>query len=130
MRAPAGSRAIEVGSSRVVAKNAAFAFRLFGRPLRVSNCDCERTTEPALPQTLYLMADQAVLDKLRTTALPPRRGKGEVAPAIQEEPRLAKLLKSSKTDNEVLDELFLATLSRFPSEAERQHLPLLRKYAR
>ncbi len=119
--APAGCRAIEVGSSRVVSKNAAFAFRLFGRPLRTSNCDCDRATEPALPQTLYLMADQAVLDKLRTTAKAPIRTKGEVAPAVAEEPRLAKLLKSNKTDNEILDELFLATLSRFPSELERKH---------
>jgi hypothetical protein len=67
------------------------------------------------------MADQAVLDKLRTTAKAPVRGKGEVAPAIAEEPRLAKLLKSDKSDNDILDELFLATLSRFPSEAERKH---------
>jgi hypothetical protein len=119
--APSGCRAIEVGSNRVVAKNAAFAFRLFGRPLRTSNCDCDRASEPALPQTLYLMADQAVLDKLRTTAKAPPRGKGEVAPAVAQEPRLAKLLKSDKSDNEILDELFLATLSRFPSEAERKH---------
>jgi len=119
--APPGSRAIEVGSSRITSRNAAFAFRLFGRPPRTSNCDCERATEPALPQTLYLMADQAVLDKLRTTASPPRRTKGEVAQALPQEPRLAKLLKSGKPDNEVLDELFLATLCRFPTEAERQH---------
>src|SRR5262249_24403860 len=115
--APAGSRAIEVGSSRVVSKNAAFAFRLFGRPTRTSACDCERASEPALPQTLYLMADQAVLDKLRTTATAPRRTKGEVVPAPSEDPRLAILLKSNKTDNEVLDELFLATLSRFPLDS-------------
>src|SRR5262249_3177006 len=68
--APPGSHAIEVGSGRVPSKTPAYTFRLFGRPPRTSACDCERSTEPALPQTLYLMADPAVLDKLRAAALP------------------------------------------------------------
>ena len=124
--APPGSHAIEVGSSRVLSKNPAYTFRLFGRPPRTSACDCERSTEPALPQTLYLMADPAVLDKLRAAALPPPKVKGQVAPAVPQVSRLAKLLKSNKTDDEVLEELFLATLSRFPSEAERKYFTAYR----
>jgi len=34
--------------------------------------------------------------------------------------RLKKLLAEKKTDAEVIDELFLATLSRFPSDKEKQ----------
>jgi hypothetical protein len=33
--------------------------------------------------------------------------------------RLARLLKANKMDAEILEELFLATLSRLPSEKER-----------
>jgi hypothetical protein len=114
------SHAIEVGSTRVAAKNATFVFRVFGRPPRTSACDCERASEPALPQMLYLMADQAVLDKLRATTVP---GKGEA----RSDGRLAKLFRSKLTDSEMLDELFLATLSRYPSEAERHHFTTWRK---
>jgi hypothetical protein len=99
--APPDCRAIEVGASRVQNGNLAYALRIFGRPPRTSACDCERALDPALPQTLYRMTDAALLAKLP-------RG------------RLAGLLKSKKTDQEILDELFLATLTRFPSEDEKQ----------
>jgi hypothetical protein len=97
---PVGCRAVEIGSSRVQDGNTAFAFRVFGRPVRASTCDCERSADPALPQTLYRMADQAVVAKL------PRS-------------RLAGLLKSKKSNEEILDELFLATLTRLPTPAEK-----------
>jgi hypothetical protein len=100
--APQGARAVEVGSSRMQNANLAFAFRVFGRPLRTSACDCQRASEPALPQTLYRMTDPVLLGKLQ---------KG----------RLQELLASTKTDDEILEELFLATLTRFPTEAEKRH---------
>jgi hypothetical protein len=100
---PGCQRAIEVGASRVQNANLAYVFRTFGRPPRTSACDCERAMEPALPQTLYLMTDQALLNKLQ-------------APGS----RLQKLLQTKKTDLEILDDLFLATLTRLPLEEEKQ----------
>jgi hypothetical protein len=99
--APAGARAIEVGSSRLQNPSLAYAFRIFGRPPRTSACDCQRALDPALPQTLYRMTDPVLLAKLT-------RG------------RLQQLLASKKTDDEILEELFLATLTRFPTEPEKQ----------
>jgi hypothetical protein len=121
--APPGSHAIEVGASRIQNPSVAYAFRTFGRPPRTSACDCERVTEPGLPQTLYLMTDPAVLEKLRGQVMPSVKGK-----LIQADQggRLAKLLKSDRTDDEVLEELFLATLSRFPSDAEKKHFAAYR----
>src|SRR5262249_40019927 len=55
--APPGSRAIEVATNRVRDRHLATVFRLFGRPERTAPCDCERSAEPALPQTLFLMTD-------------------------------------------------------------------------
>jgi hypothetical protein len=98
-----GSRAIEVGASTVPNQTLAYAFRIFGRPPRTAACDCERAMEPALPQKLYLMTDTNVLAKLQ-------------APTG----RLQTLLKSDKTDEQVLEELFLATLTRYPTQAERR----------
>jgi hypothetical protein len=100
--APPGVRAIEVGSSRMQNGNLAFAFRIFGRPPRTSACDCERALDPALPQTLYRMTDPQLLAKL-------------------EKGRLQQLLASTKTDEQILEELFLATLTRFPTETEKRH---------
>jgi hypothetical protein len=97
--APPKSRAIEVGASRLQNANLGYALRIFGRPPRTTACDCERALEPALPQTLYRMTDPSVLAKIP---------KG----------RLATLLKSKKTDREILEELFLATLTRWPTPEE------------
>ncbi|MCS7045476.1 MAG: PSD1 and planctomycete cytochrome C domain-containing protein [Gemmataceae bacterium] len=100
-----GSKAVEVGASQLQNQQLAYAFRIFGRPPRTSACDCERTMEPALPQKLFLMTDVGLLDKFRDP-----NGTG----------RLQSLLKSNKNDMEILDELFLATLSRYPTERDRQ----------
>ena len=80
-----------------------YAFRIFGRPPRTTACDCERAMEPALPQKLFLMADPTCWPRSR----PPTN-------RLQRRCSTAK-----KTDDEILDELFLATLSRCPTEKER-----------
>src|SRR5205823_7740057 len=80
--------------------NLAYAFRIFGRPSRTSACDCDRALDPALPQTLYRMTDAGLLGKLT---------KG----------RLPELLRSDLTEEQILEELFLATLSRLPTEEEK-----------
>jgi len=99
---PKGIRTIEVAPSRIQNPALTEAFRIFGRPPRTTTCDCERASEPALPQTLYLMTDTNLLAKMN-------RG------------RLTKLLNArDRTDEQVLEELFLATLSRFPREREKK----------
>ncbi len=98
-----GSKAVEIGTTQIQGNpSLAFAFRIFGRPPRTSACDCERSADPALPQKLFLMSDPGLVLKLRDA-------KG----------RLGKLLATKKTDEEILDELYLATLSRLPIAAER-----------
>jgi hypothetical protein len=97
---PPQCRAIEVAPNRVRNEYLATIFRTFGRPARTTTCDCERSSEPAVPQTLFLMSDPALLKKLTAGRLP-------------------KLLAEKKTDGEVIEELFLATLSRTPDERER-----------
>ena len=93
-----GARAIEVGASRVANPNVNYIFRVFGRPPRTTACDCERAMDPALPQTLYRMTDPAILAKLRA-----------------KDNRINAILKSKKTDDEIFEELFLATMCRLPS---------------
>jgi hypothetical protein len=104
-----GSRAIEVGSTLLNQAPALnYTLRIFGRPPRTTACDCQRAMDPALPQKLYTMTDTGLLAKLK-------------APGG----RLAELLRSDKTDEQILDELFLATLTRYPRPADRE---LFREY--
>src|SRR5262249_46582653 len=73
----------------------------FGRSERVTACACERAGEVTMPQLLHLQNGDSVVQKVRS-------GDG----------RLAALLKAKKSDADVVEELFLATLSRPPSPAE------------
>jgi hypothetical protein len=98
-----GVKAVEVGASQLANPALSYTFRIFGRPPRTTACDCERAMEPALPQKLFLMTDPTLLAKFNDP-----------------NGRLQTLLKSSKTDDEVLDELFLATLARMPSARDRK----------
>lgn len=43
---------------------AAYAMTVFGRSIRESNCDCDRTDEPSLLQTIFLRNDDQVLAML------------------------------------------------------------------
>jgi hypothetical protein len=98
-----GRRMIEIGASRLNNANLTYALRIFGRPPRTTACDCERAMEPALPQTLFKMTDPGVLQKLR-----------------QPNNRIGRLVKEKNlSDDQVFEELFLATMSRFPNEAEK-----------
>jgi hypothetical protein len=95
---------VEVGASELLLhRETMYALRRFGRPPRSSACDCQRVTAPSVAQRLYLMTDPSLLRKI-----------GEPTG------RLQRLLESERTDDERLEELFLATLSRRPSDDERQ----------
>jgi Protein of unknown function (DUF1549)/Protein of unknown function (DUF1553) len=97
--APKGARAIEIATNRVASPDLARVFRVFGRPARVAVCDCERPGKPALPQTLFLMTDAALLSKLKSG-------------------RVKDLVGSDQCDAEGVEEVFLATLSRLPDDEE------------
>jgi hypothetical protein len=43
------------------------AMRVFGKPDRVVNCDCERVNEPTLLQSLYLQNDPLVEQQLESS---------------------------------------------------------------
>ncbi len=44
--------------------NAAYALSIFGKPVRETTCDCERTNDPTLLQTLYVRNDQDIWSRL------------------------------------------------------------------
>jgi Protein of unknown function (DUF1549)/Protein of unknown function (DUF1553) len=57
-------RAVMIPGSGVRNRNrnpAAYALTIFGRSIRESNCDCDRSAEPSLLQTIFLRNDKAIL---------------------------------------------------------------------
>jgi hypothetical protein len=101
--APEGARAVEVGSTLIQNASLREAFRVFGRPVRAAACDCERSREPTVSHKLYLMADPSLQAKMQ-----PKQNRLR-----------ALLVNKNMTDESVIDELFLATLSRYPTEKEK-----------
>jgi hypothetical protein len=74
---------------------------LFGRPPRESSCECERRSDLSLPQALNLVNGRTISD-----AVADSNG------------RVAKAVLSGRTDHDMLEELYLASLSRPPNSAE------------
>jgi hypothetical protein len=96
---PAGLRAGQLPDPALKS----YFLTLFGRPERVTACACERNADVTMPQLLHLQNGDSVVNKIRS-------GDG----------RLAKLLKDNKSEAEIVEELYLATLSRPPAEEVRK----------
>jgi hypothetical protein len=104
-RLPEGrvSRAVGLASPpvRYSVSRGGYPMQVFGRPAREKTCDCERSNEPSVAQALYLVNDEEILNKLNDP-------KG----------RIPQLLKSTEDNRQVIQELYLAALSRFPTDDE------------
>lgn len=95
---PKGYRAIQIWDNRMPS----YFFRIFGRPVRATVCECERSGEPSISQALHLLNSPEIMAKIQHRDGTARR-----------------LANSELTDDELIDELYLTTLSRFPNKEER-----------
>ena len=101
---PAASRAIGITGGAIAKLPSAYALNLFGKPQRAINCDCERSLEPSLLQTVYLRNDGDLWNRLKPTT-----------------GWLAEVKAAKRTDVAALvDEAYRRTLSRPPYENERK----------
>jgi Protein of unknown function (DUF1553)/Protein of unknown function (DUF1549) len=85
----------------------------FGKPRREVVCECERSTDGNIGQALAMINGDAVNDKI---AAP--RG------------RVQQLIQSNKPDAEVIEELYLATLTRKPTPMEQNDADALIRTAK
>jgi hypothetical protein len=104
---PLGVRAVQVPDPGT----ASYFLRLFGRSERVTACACERTGDVTLPQVLHLVGGDMTVN----WRLGDRNG------------WLSKQLAAEKDDGKLLDALFLRTLARKPTAAEREKVTRLLK---
>jgi hypothetical protein len=95
---PAGTRAISLPDTNYPS----YFLDTFGRPVRASACECERTGDPTLTQALHLMNGDLVNRKVS-----------------QPDGRLARLLKDPKLSDETLVQtLYTVTFNRPATAAE------------
>ncbi|MBM4078036.1 MAG: DUF1553 domain-containing protein, partial [Planctomycetes bacterium] len=95
---PEGYRAIQLWDSKVPH----YFLKLFGRPQRETACTCERASEPSVGQVLHLLNAPSIQAKLS------HRGG-----------RVARLTSEYTQDEELVKELYLTFLSRFPDSEEQ-----------
>lgn len=96
---PLGAMASQVADG----KSGIYFLDVFGRPGRDSVCTCGRKNEPTLAQSLHLINGDTVNNAIK-----------------QPESRVDALLKAETPTPQVVEELYLAALSRIPSPEEAQ----------
>ncbi len=79
--------------------------KAFGRPLRAITCECERTAQPSMVQVLHISNGDTINDKLAA--------KGN---------RLEQMLAEGSSNEAIIEEAYLAALSRLPTDEERTKL--------
>lgn len=97
---PVGTRAQQLPDTRIAGGS---FLDLFGRPARESPCECERTSEVSLSQALNLMNGETISNAI-----------------LDPKGRVATLAREVADDAKLVEEIYLATFSRFPSKKETE----------
>jgi hypothetical protein len=104
---PEGTRAAQVPSLPSLRRKEPLEggmkfLRQFGKPERLLTCSCERNDSTTLAQALQMMTGPLVNRALS-----------------EPDNRIGKLMKAGKSNAEIVEELFVAALSRTPNDRER-----------
>jgi len=94
---PSGTRAVEL--TEPPADN--YFLKIFGQPQREMACQCERSNESNLSQALQMINGPVVHNKLRDA-----------------NGRIHQMVAANKTDDEIIEQLYLSALARKPVEKE------------
>ena len=94
---PLGTRAMQLADSNVDS----LFLKKFGRPERVITCECERSDEPSMVQVLHITNGDTINVKL-----------------ADKNGRVANLLAARIPNYKIVEEMYLSSLSRFPTDAE------------
>ncbi len=75
--------------------------KVFGKPERLLSCECERSTDTTVNQAFAMLTGPLLNELIRTP-----------------DNRLGRLLAAGRSDRAIIEELYLAALSRPPREGE------------
>jgi len=96
---PAGTRAIEIPDGEYPD----YFLTTFGKPKRASVCECERMPDESLGQALHTINGDIVASKI-----------------ADKNGRIAQLLATDRSDEDLITDLYRVTLCRSPDAAELQ----------
>ena len=94
---PAGTRSLQLPDSNIASR----FLNTFGRPERVITCECERSDEPSMVQVLHIVNGNTLNDKLQSKTN-----------------RIGRWLASGMPDYRIVESIYLASLSRYPTNRE------------
>jgi hypothetical protein len=94
---PASTRAIQMWDNKLPVE----FLDVFGKPSRLSVCECDRPSDGSITQVLHLMNSPSIQSRLSAEA-------GSAA----------RLDQSKKSPDEIIAELYLTAYSRYPKEDE------------
>jgi hypothetical protein len=98
---PRGTRALQLPDTAVKS----YFLDTFGRPVRQQTRESERTSVPTITQALHIINGETLNNKLRA----PNNA-------------IDTLMKRGLSDEQIVDELYFASLSYYPTETERAAL--------
>jgi hypothetical protein len=98
---PSTLRAIELPDANVLS----YFLKSFGRAPRHLTCECERTDEPSMVQVLHLSNGDTINEKLAK--------KGN---------RIDQILAAGMPNEQIVEDAYLSTLSRYPTAGEKGKL--------
>ncbi|HYE98727.1 MAG TPA: DUF1549 and DUF1553 domain-containing protein, partial [Planctomycetota bacterium] len=98
---PVGLRSLQLPDS----KTDSYFLKAFGRADRVLTCECERTSAPSMAQVLHLANGDTLNEKLGA-----------------KENRIGRALADGLPLAKVVEDAYLSTLSRYPTDDERSKI--------
>jgi hypothetical protein len=98
---PAGMRGMQLPDTAVKS----YFLTAFGRPVRQQTRESERTSVPTITQALHIINGETLNDKLRTPGS-----------------SVGMMIRLGFSDEQIVDYLYLTSLSRHPTEQERAAL--------
>jgi Protein of unknown function (DUF1553)/Protein of unknown function (DUF1549) len=101
---PRGTRAVEIAEGAIEHP----FLKAFAKPVRDVTCECAREDDPSLSQVIHLLNNRDIVQNIKSS-----------------ESHLGRWLASGKTNDELIDLVYLQSLSRHPTSSERE---LVTKY--
>jgi len=95
---PLGTRAIAIAEGAIEHP----FLKAFAKPVRDVTCECAREDDPSLSQVIHLLNNKGIVENIKSP-----------------ESHVSKWIASGASDDQVMENVYLLTLSRRPTSAER-----------
>ena len=96
---PRGTKAIQIAEGTIEHS----FLKAFSKPVRDATCECAREDDPSLSQVIHLLNNRGIVQNIKSS-----------------QSHISRWLAAGQTDDELVEHVYLLTLSRRPTSAERE----------